>query len=598
MQTGFSQLNPRRFFAPVAVFLCGAALFLPGASAQQYVVSTIAGLPTQAGYAGDYGPALSAQFSGPIAVAVDGKGNYYVADYLNNLVRKVDTNGVITSFAGSGTIGYSGDGGPALGAQLSTVHGLAADAAGNVYISDTANAVIRKVDTNGIITTFAGSGVRGFGGNSGAAINAEFTSPAGLAFDTEGNLYVADVGSGSVRKISPSGTIAAFAGGGFGGFGAIVGDGGHAFNAVLSLPYAVTADTLGNVYIGDIGASAIARVGTDGLIQTVVTGVSIGSLAADGAGNVFFANYRNNTINRINPDGTVNVIAGDTAPSYNGDGGPAQFAEFNQPYGVAADSSGNIYVAEYANQDVRLLSPIAFGSLFITNAGSNLGAPGPNGSVVAPGEIVTLFGYALGDPAIAQPDSSGLLGTTLGNTTVTVNGVPAPIISTFPGRVSVVVPSSTSGDQATFVVKYQSGVAGTASSRIFAALPGIFTGASTGITSLGVLNADGTANSTANAAAESSAVTIFFTGAGAYSPSLPDGQIAASATNVNTALPITVLINGENAVVSSVQTVPGQPGSVLQVVATLPADVTTNPAASLQVRVSNLGSQATSIAVQ
>jgi uncharacterized protein (TIGR03437 family) len=576
-----------------------AALFalLPGgAMAQQYIASTIAGTPASAGLSGDGGPATSAQFSGPIAIAVDRQGNYYVADYLNFLIRRISAKGVITSFAGNGTSGYSGDGGPASAAQLSTVHGLAVDAAGNLYISDTANAVIRKVDLNGNITTFAGTGVRGYTGNFGPAINAEFTSPAGLAFDPAGNLYVADVGAGSVRSISPNGTIFPFAGTGFAGFGSIVGEGGYGFRAVLSLPYAVAADTAGNVYIGDVGASAIAKVGTDSVLHTVVSQVAIGSLGADSFGNVFFADYHNNTISRINPDGTVNNIAGDTVPSYNGDGGPSQFAEFNQPYGVAADPSGNLYIAEYANQDVRLLTPIATGALFVTNGASNISASG--NLVVAPGEVVTLFGYALGDPAIAQPDSNGNFGTTLGNTTVTVNGVAAPILATYPGHVSIVVPSSTAGNQANFVVSYAGAVAGTGSSQIFPALPGIFTPASTGINSLAVLNADGSVNASGNAAAESSAITFFMTGAGAYSPSLPDGQIASAATNVTTALPVTVLINGENAVVSSVQTVPGQPGSVLQVVATIPSDVTTASNVPLQVRVSNLGSQATTIAVQ
>ena len=597
MQLAFSKRYSPIFAA--AVIFSGAALVFPGcAVGQQYTASTIAGSPTVPGYTGDGGPAVTAEFSGPIAIAVDGKGNYYVADYGNSVVRKVFANGTIITFAGTGTFGFSGDGGPATAAQLSSVHGLAVDAAGKVYISDTANARIRVVDLNGNISTFAGTGARGYGGNFGFAVNAQFISPAGLAFDKTGNLYVADVGAGSVRRIAPDGTIYAFAGNGFSGFGAIVGEGGYAFQAVLSLPYAVAADPAGNVYIGDVGASAISKVGTDDLIHTVLTGIAIGSLAADSTGNIFFANYHTNTIGKIGPDGTYTIIAGDTNPSFNGDGGLGLFAEFNQPYGVATDSSGNVYVTEYANQDIRRLTPIAAGSLFITNAASNLGAPGNSGFVVAPGEIVTLFGYGLGDLASALPGSNGILGTNLGNATVTVNGVAAPLVATSPSRVSVIVPGNVSGNQATFVVTYLGSVVGTASARIFPALPGIFTGSSSGIATLGVQNNDGTVNTAANAAPESSPITIFITGAGAYLPAFADGQIATTARTVSTALPIAVLINGENAPVSYVQTVPGQPGSVLQVVATIPSDVTTSSVVSLQVKVANIGSQATTIAVQ
>lgn len=590
MNSGFS-----RTMGSVAV---AAALFAGTLSAQLYTSSTIAGSPEYLGYGGDGGPAVSAQLSGPIAVAVDSKGNFYIADYGNNVIRKVFANGVINTFAGTAKFGYSGDGGPATAAQLSTVHGLAVDASDNLYIADTANGVIRKVDQNGIITTFAGTGKRGFAGNEGPAIQAEFIAPAGLAFDPSGNLYVADPEASTVRRISPDGKIHAFAGNALNGYGPVLGEGGYAFNAILSVPYAVASDAAGNIYVGDVGASAIVKIGADARIHTILTGVGIGSLAADRSGNVFFANYANNTIGRIGPDGTYTNIAGDTNPSFSGDGGPALYAEYNQPYGVAADAAGNVYVTEYLNDDVRLLSPIPAGGLFVANGASNLEAAGNAGMVVAPGMMVTLFGYGLGDAATAKP-SGGQLPLTLGNATVTLNGVALPIVATAPSRVSVLVPSKIAGGLQTFVVSYQGTVAGTGSAAVFSAMPGIFTANSTGNATLAIQNSDGSVNSTSNAAAEGSNISIFLTGAGAYASGLADGQVATTAQNVKAAVPtLAVLINGENAAVSAVQTVPGQPGGVLQVIATLPADVKTSGSVPVQVSVGGVLSQLVTIAVQ
>ncbi len=590
MQNGFSRA--------ICSAVVAAALVAGTLSAQQYTSSTIAGAPQYLGYGGDGGPASNAQMSGPIAIAVDSKGNYYVADYGNNVIRKVYANGTIITFAGTGKFGYAGDGGPATAAQLSTVHGLAVDAADNLYISDTANGVIRRVDQKGIITTFAGTGVRGISGNAGPASQARFLAPAGIAFDPSGNLYVADAEASTVRQIRPNGNIYAFAGNALNGFGPMLGEGGHAFNAILSVPYAVTSDAAGNIYIGDLGASAILKIGADGLIHTILTGVAVGSLAADGAGNVFFANYHKNTIGRIGADGVYTTIAGDTNASFSGDGGPAVFAEYNQPYGVATDGAGNVYVTEYGNEDVRLLTPIPAGGLFVANGASNLEASGNAGMVVAPGMMVTLFGYGLGDAAKAQA-SGGQLPLTLGNATVTVNGVQVPIVATSASRVSVMVPAKLNPGLVTFAVSYQGSVVGSGSAGLFPAMPGIFTANSSGNAALAIQNSDGSVNTAANAAAEGSNVNIFITGAGAYGSALADGQIATTAQNVKAALPsLAVLINGENAAVTAVQTVPGQPAGVLQVTATLPADVKTSTTVPVQVSVSGIASQSVTIAVQ
>jgi sugar lactone lactonase YvrE len=240
-------------------------------------------------FAGDGGPATAAQLWNPSDVALDQQGNLYIADHNNNRVRKVDQQGVITTIAGSGTAGFSGDGGPATAAQLNTespnvvtpdvggpgqTMSLAFDADGNLYITDSGNARVRKVDGKGIITTIAGTGTAGFSGDGGPAKAAQLGNLSGLAFDAEGSLYIADApGRGfrdsRIRKIDKAGIITTFAGTGEGGFS---GDGGPATAAALLAPGNITFDSQGNLYIADNGNNRIRKVDKNGIITTVVGG--------------------------------------------------------------------------------------------------------------------------------------------------------------------------------------------------------------------------------------------------------------------------------------------------------------------------------------
>jgi sugar lactone lactonase YvrE len=211
------------------------------------LITTVAG-NGQAGFSGDGGPAINASLDGPRTVAADAAGNLYIADAGNDRVRKVDLHGVITTIAGNGQQGFSGDGGPATSASLSRPNGVVVDAAGNLYIADTANARIRKVDVHGIITTIAGNGQSGFSGDGGPATSASLRHPDSVVVDADGNLYIADTNNMAVRKVDPANMISTVAGNGTPGFSE---DGGPAVKASLSYPIGLTVDGTGNLYIAD-----------------------------------------------------------------------------------------------------------------------------------------------------------------------------------------------------------------------------------------------------------------------------------------------------------------------------------------------------------
>ena len=585
------------------------------ASTQLYLSSTIAGTPGAPAYAGDGGAATLAQLTTPLAVAVDSQGNLYISDYGNNLIREVfASNGTIATIAGTSTPGFSGDGGPAASAQFSVAHSLAVDAAGNLYIADGPNARIRVVSPAGIISTFAGNGTYGYAGDGGPAVNAALYFPVGIAVDSAGNVFIADTGNWTVRKVSAAtGNITTVAGVGFPGYQDFPGDGGPATQALLGLPYAVAVDESGNLFIDDIGTGSIREVGKDGIIHTLVSNVSTTSLATDPAGNLYYADYRNSVINRVLPGGTVVTLGGISGPGitapigFSGDGGPASQAQYNHPYGVALDSSGNIYVADSSNDVVRLLAPISAPNVIVANGASDLGYSSPGVPFpVAPGEVITIFGTNLGFPVVApaQPDVNGIFETQYGLTTVTFNGIPAPILITSPTFVSVIAPYKLSGSgatQAKIVVTFQGKTTATATVPYAdSSSPGIFTANSTGISNgLAVLNSDGSVNGPYNAAAPASMITLFVTGEGQTSPPGVDGLVSAAPNGPQPLLPVTVTIGGLAATVVSAAEAPGQVAGVLQVNVTLPSSITTQSnAVPVQVQVGAAVSPAIDIAVQ
>ena len=260
------------------------------------VIQTVAGNGT-AGYGGDTGLAISAELNGSVGVAEDAAQNLYIADTGNNRIRKVDTSGVITTIAGNGNAGYSGNQGHATGAELHSPAGIAVDATGNLYIAYTGNHVIRKVDTSGVITTIAGNGAEGYSGDNGAATSATLHAPASVAVDGAGNLYIADSGNNRIREVNTSGIITTIAGDGTAGYS---GDSGAATNAELNYPSGIAIDGTGNLYIADAG---------------------------------------NNRVREVSATGIITTVAGDGTAGFSGDNGAAASAELNNPAGVTIDAT-------------------------------------------------------------------------------------------------------------------------------------------------------------------------------------------------------------------------------------------------------------------
>jgi uncharacterized protein (TIGR03437 family) len=341
------------------------------------VITTVAGNGT-AGYTGDGGPATSAQLNNPYGVAVDSaSGNLYIADYLNHTIRKV-SNGVITTVAGTGTAGYSGDSGPATSAQLYRPQSVVLDSGGNLYIADSYNNRIREI-SNGVITTVAGTGTAGYTGDSGPAASARLNRPEGVALDSAGNLYIADYNNYRVREVS-NGVIATVAGSGVWGYG---GDNGPAIAAQLYLPTGVAVDSAGNLYIADRSNNRIREV-SNGVIGTVAGGGLVlgdngpatsaqlylpAGVAVDSAGSLYIADSLNNLIRKVS-NGVITTVAGNGTPGYSGDNGPATSAQLNGPTAVALDAAGNLYIADYTNCIIRKVS----GGVITTVAGNGTGA--------------------------------------------------------------------------------------------------------------------------------------------------------------------------------------------------------------------------------
>ncbi|MGH9000159.1 MAG: NHL repeat-containing protein [Acidimicrobiia bacterium] len=365
----------------VAVATAAAVLgmAIPAAAADPGTITTVAGSATPGkstsyGYGGDGGPAAEAQLHQPRALGFDGAGNAYVADSLNQRIRKVDKEGTITTVAGNGTAGFAGDGGPATEASLNTPHGVAADAGGNLYISDSANHRIRKVDAEGIISTIAGNGTPGATGEEGPAAEALIKNPKSIIFDGKDSLYFADSGNNRICRISlADGKISTVAGTVRAGY---EGDGGPANRAKLDTPNAMWVMGDGVLYIADSDNHRIRKVDPKGIISTVAGTGEAGSggdggpaaeaqlndprsVVADAAGNVYVGEELGHRVRRIDTGGTISTIAGTGTAGFSGDGGKATEAQFDGVRGLAFDGAGNLWVADVSNNRLRVVWGVA-----------------------------------------------------------------------------------------------------------------------------------------------------------------------------------------------------------------------------------------------
>lgn len=330
-------------------------------------ITTVAGNGTPSFSNGS--SAITAELDNPSSVALDGAGNFYLADTKNNRIREVSPSGSITTVAGTGTAHFSGDNGLATSAELSGPSGVAVDGAGNIYIADTGNSRIREVNAStGIITTVAGTGSATYGGDGGAATSADLNLPYGVAVDGARDIYIADSYNNRVREVNAAtGVITTVAGNGVSNFN---GDNGSATSAELNVPASVALDSSGNMYIADAFNNRIREVNTSGVITTVagdgvasyngdnIPAVSAelytpAGVAVDAAGNIYIADTYNNRIREVNVSGAITTVAGNGTGNFGGDNGPATGAELATPAGVALDSAGNLYIADYQNDRIR-----------------------------------------------------------------------------------------------------------------------------------------------------------------------------------------------------------------------------------------------------
>lgn len=333
----------------------------------QYCMTTVAGTGTS-GFSGGGGAATAANLSNTYYVFHDRMGQYYIAH--PNGVRMVDAAGIIHDIAGTGTVGYSGDGGPATAALLKNPQGVTKDLAGNIYITEDGNHVIRKIAPSGIITTICGNGTMGYAGDGGLATAAVITSPRGITTDRNGNIYFADLANHCVRKINSAGIISTIAGTGSAGFS---GDGGPATLAQLYGCSDVSVDTFGNIYIADASNNRIRKINSSGIITTVAGSISPGysgdggpatlarispsGITVDDKGQLFIADVNNHRIRLVNTAGIINTIAGNGTAGYSDDICNAPNAKMYRPGKVALDTTGHVYIADIVNLRVRKLTP-------------------------------------------------------------------------------------------------------------------------------------------------------------------------------------------------------------------------------------------------
>ena len=360
--------------------------------ADAQVITTYAGNDTLWGVNCNACPATASGLQMPQCARPDATGNVFIADQGDNMIRMVSPAGLIYTVAGNGMEVHSGDGGPATAAGICRPGGVAFDLLGNLYIAESTDTFdngpwIRKVNTSGIITTFAGCGINGYAGDGGPALGAGFV---GGVMDIEvgptGVIYIADAGNQRIRKINPDGIISTYAGNGTSGFS---GDGGPATNAQIYGPQALATDTAGNLYIADYGNNRLRKVSPDGIIHTIAGNGGLGSggdgnpatvaalgtpdgVAVDKWGNIYISEYNRYRVRKISTSDTITTIAGSGNSGYSGDGGPATDALLFAPSGVGVDIWGNIYISDIGNNNVRKIFVDRISHLSVAHLNNNV----------------------------------------------------------------------------------------------------------------------------------------------------------------------------------------------------------------------------------
>lgn len=424
-------------------------LLLPGAASAGFLIDTVAGTG-KAGYNGDDQSARAAQVAIPTAVAADTQGNLYIADRNNHRLRKVSAEGIISTLAGNGTPGFSGDNGLAAKASLNRPSGVAVDSEGNVYIADTENHVIRRIGTDGIIRTVAGTGQEGNGAENISATTSALKQPQAVLVGADASLYIADSGNHKVRRVSPEGIVTTLAGLGWPGFS---GDDAAAAQAKLNKPQALALDEKGNLYIADTGNHRVRQIDNKGIIRTVAGSAAKGfagdggaavraqlenpqGVAVDGAGSLYIADGYNHRIRQVDSEGIIRTVAGSGfvglgSGADGGDDGPATAARLFNPQQLTADGAGNIYIADSQNSRIRKLSPggnsayriqtVAGAQTTGLTGGGYSGDDGPatHAHLKAPSSIVldqagNLYFTDSGNHRVRKVDTAGVISTVAG----------------------------------------------------------------------------------------------------------------------------------------------------------------------------------------
>ena len=524
---------------------------------QGYTISTVAGSGTY-GPLGDGGPATSAYLSSPYSVAVDATGNLFIADSSKNVIRKVSPGGTISTIAGDASQygGYSGDGGPAVDAQLHTPWAVSVDAVGNLYIADFSNGRVRKVDTKGTITTVAGGGSSTL---DGPGILSVLASPVGLAVDAAGNLFIADSSSLRVLKLRPDGTMMTYLD----------------FMAVS----AVAVDSGGNLYF--VRGDLVNKVSPNGTVSKIAgtaaegyfgdggpaTNAALNSpkgVAVDSSGNVYIADTTNQRVRMISTDGTITTIAGNGAVGYTGDGGPATSARLNNPIGVAVDSSNRIYIVDQGNGRIRMLTGAPSSSVPVIKSGGvvSAGAFGAFSSV-APGSWIEVYGTNLASTSRSWGggDFNGANApTSLDGTSVTIGGQKAFIDYISPTQVNAQVPSTVGTGTQQVIVTTAAGASAAFSITVNSEQPGLLAPSSftvAGKQYVTALFADGAtfvlppgsiAGLNSRRTQPGDVITLYGIGFGAVTPAIGAGQVVQQSNSL--VAPLHILFGQTEATVS------------------------------------------------
>ena len=516
-----------------SLVVCLGLLCFSAARGQQYTIQTLAGTGT-AGFVGDGGAPSAAEFSSPGAVVLDSKGSLYIADTVNHCIRMISANGAtITTIAGTGgTAGYTGDKAAATAATLSSPGGLAFDSSGNLYIADTGNNVIRKI-SGGTITTVVGVQGQGpaYGGDLGPATSANLNTPTAIAFDSAGNYYIADNGNNLIRKVDTSGIITTYVGASGGSLGTA---------GKLSAPNGLLLDASGAIYIADSGHNRLARyvppsdfsnfAGTEAALFSGDGGPALSAalnkpvgIAMDAAGNIYLADTNNSRIRKITADGIIATIAGSRFTGYSGDGGNATSAALYFPRSIAVSPNGTVYIADTGNHMIRTLVP-TFPAI-LSNGVGNAASYAPR---ISPGALATIFGSGFGTSTF-QADDGFAWPTTANLVSVSVNGVAAPLYYVSPGQINFQVPWATpTTGTVNVAVMVNGGSSNIAAVPVATAAPGLFVLPSG---QAAVLNPDYSINDPSNPVKAGSTIFAYLTGSGPLSPAAKDG-VPASTTSL------------------------------------------------------------------